>query len=134
MNEVEKKEIDEMASDIDYATVSKEISLEDRKEIAKALVILGYIKPAKQFRYWYDPMENCYKLNGVKFNEEQIMVLSGYSTFRFDDVKKQAIKEFAKELEKRLNQVRIELPEEWQRVLLDTIIKDTTKEYGGEEV
>lgn len=49
LNEGEKmtkkeKEIFDLATDIDYATLSVQLSLEDRKTLAKALLILGYRK------------------------------------------------------------------------------------------
>lgn len=39
-----EKEIFDLATDIDYATLSAQLSLEDRKTLANALLMLGYKK------------------------------------------------------------------------------------------
>lgn len=41
---INQKQIDEMASDMDYGCVKHDLWPEDAKEIAKALIILGYQK------------------------------------------------------------------------------------------
>ena len=39
-----EKEIFDLATDIDYATLSVQLSFEDRKTLANALLMLGYKK------------------------------------------------------------------------------------------
>lgn len=42
-----EKQIDEMASDMDYACTKRDLYPDDAKEIAKALILLGYRKLPK---------------------------------------------------------------------------------------
>ena len=42
-----EKEIFDLATDIGYATLSVQLSLEDRKTLANALLMLGYKKEIK---------------------------------------------------------------------------------------
>ena len=43
-----EKEIFDLATDIDYAPLSVQLSLEDRKTLANALLMLGYKKETKE--------------------------------------------------------------------------------------
>ena len=43
-----EKEIFDLAVDIDFAPLSVQLSLEDRKTLAKALLMLGYKKETKE--------------------------------------------------------------------------------------
>ena len=43
-----EKEIFDLIVDIDFAPLSVQLSLEDRKTLAKALLMLGYKKEAKE--------------------------------------------------------------------------------------
>lgn len=113
-----EQQIEEMASDMDYGSIKKDLYPDDAKEIAKALYLLGYRKVsdseaelqdlniAKDLRRQLADIEAENKRLSAKLGQ----ILLSIDTVKemnamcdIDDHRKQAVKEFADELKELLH-------------------------------